>query len=157
MAAAGFRPVIAHGGLLSADAAASLPGDPIVAAWLPQRALLARSAIAVVHGGLNTVLDALAAGVPLVVIPLAYEQGAIAARVAASGAGLVIKARRAQQDLWLAIRRRRADPAFQERATWLANEIARAGGAARAADLIEALLSERPAGRAEALSVSGQP
>ncbi len=157
VAAAGFRPVISHGGLLSADATAGLPGDPIVAAWLPQRALLARSAIAVVHGGLNTVLDALAAGVPLVVIPLAYEQGAISARVAASGAGLVIKARRARQDLSPACHRLRADPAFHKRATWLAGEIARAGGAARAADLIETMMSERAAGRAEALSVSGQP
>ncbi len=64
VAAAGFRPVIAHGGLLSTAEVAALPGDPLVAPWLPQRALLAQASMAVLHGGMNSVLDALAAGVP---------------------------------------------------------------------------------------------
>ncbi len=157
VATAGFRPVIAHGGLLSADAAAALPGDPVVAAFLPQRAVLARAGLAVVHGGLNTVLDALAAGVPLVTIPLAYEQGAIAARVAASGAGLVVKARRAQHDLPSALRRLSVEAGFHQSAQHFATEIARAGGTREAADLIERLLPMRPVGRGDAIPVSDQP
>ncbi len=147
VAAAGFRPVIAHAGLLSAVEAAALPGDPIVAAWLPQRALLARSGLAVVHGGLNTVLDALAAGVPLIVIPLAYEQGAIAARVAASGAGLVVHPGLSSRGLPAACRRLRAEPSFRQRAALLAHDIATAGGSSKAADLIDELLSNALASR----------
>jgi zeaxanthin glucosyltransferase len=150
VAAAGLRPVIAHGGLLSDKEAALLQGDPVVAAWLPQRALLGRAALAVVHGGLNTVLDALASGVPLVVLPLAYEQGAIAARVAANGAGLVVKARKAARDLTAACRRVRDEPGFGRRAALLAEDIRAAGGTARAADLLEGLLPAGTVGSAPA-------
>jgi len=137
----GLRPVIAHGGRLSPAQAATLPGDPITADFLPQRAVLALSRLAVVHGGLNTVLDALAAGVPLVVTPLAYEQGAIAARVAASGAGLMVSPRRAGRDLAQACGRVLKEPGFAARAGALGREIASSGGVERAADLIEQLLA----------------
>ena len=51
--------MIAHGGGLSADEEAGLPGNPLVRAFWPQRAVLRRCAAAVLHGGFNTVLDAL--------------------------------------------------------------------------------------------------
>ncbi len=140
VAQAGFRPVVAHGGGLSCEEAATLPGEPIVAAYLPQRALLRRADVAVVHGGLNTVVDALAAGVPLVVIPLAYEQGGVAARVAASGAGLVVRRRKAGADLAAACQRIQAEPRFRQTAELFAEDIATAGGTRQACDLIEAVL-----------------
>ncbi len=86
-------------------------------------------------------LDALAAGVPLIVIPLAYEQGAIAARVAASGAGLVVHPGLSARELPAACRRLRAEPSFRQRAALLAHDIATAGGSSKAADLIDELLS----------------
>ena len=49
--------------------------------------MLARSAVAVLNGGLNTVMDALAAGVPILAVPIAFEQGAIASRIERAGAG----------------------------------------------------------------------
>jgi len=138
---AGLRPVIAHGGRLSSADAARLPGDPIVAAFLPQRAVLARCRLAATHGGMNTVIDALAAGAPLVVTPLAYEQGAIAARVGASGAGLVVKPRGARGLLQKACRALLDDPSFAANARRIADDIASAGGVARAGQLVDAWLS----------------
>lgn len=58
--------------------------------FVPQRALIARSSLVITHAGLNTTLDALSAGVPLVAIPIAAEQPGIAARIAHLGAGLVV-------------------------------------------------------------------
>ena len=86
--------LIAHGGKLRPAEAVGWPGAPRVEAFVPQRAVMERADIVVTHGGLNTVLDALAAGVPMVVVPIAFEQGAIAARIERCGAGLVIPPRR---------------------------------------------------------------
>jgi zeaxanthin glucosyltransferase len=134
----GLALTIAHGGKLESRTAASLPGRPRVESFVPQRAVLAASAATVCHGGLNTVLDALAAGVPLVVVPLAFEQGAIAARVERSGAGVVIPRRRlTAASAAAALREVLSDASYRERAEALRDEIASAGGVARAADLIE--------------------
>ena len=129
---------IAHGGRLEAMQVAGLPGRPRVESFVPQRAVLRTVAAVVTHGGLNTVLDALAAGVPLVVVPLAFEQGAIAARVSRSGAGIVVpRARLTAQSVATALRRVLEEPQFRARAEALATEIAAAGGVSRAVVLIE--------------------
>ncbi|HEX4764888.1 MAG TPA: glycosyltransferase [Lichenihabitans sp.] len=134
--------VVAHGGKLAATEAAALPGRPRVESFVPQRAVMAGMAAVVAHGGLNTVLDALAAGRPLVVVPLAFEQGAIAARVARSGAGLVIAPRKLTPErLREALTRLLVEPAFRLRAAALAREIAGAGGVMRAVTVIEATVA----------------
>ena len=134
--------VIAHGGQLAPGQATRLARSAQVAPLWPQRAVIAQADVVVTHGGLNTVLDALAAGVPLIVVPLAFEQGAIAARVERCGAGLTIPPRRLTATrLRDAIRMLRTDAAFRHNAQNLAREIAEAGGVARAADLIEAALA----------------
>ena len=91
--------VIAHGGKLSGDEERflkSLPGQPVVRDFVDQASVLAQSRAAVLHGGFNSVLDALSHGVPMVLLPLAFEQGAIAARVDRAGAGVVVKGRSTQ-------------------------------------------------------------
>ncbi|MGI4763810.1 MAG: glycosyltransferase [Janthinobacterium lividum] len=129
---------IAHGGRLDPASAAKLPGAPRVESFVPQRALLQTVSAVVTHGGLNTVLDALAAGVPLVIVPLAFEQGAIAARIERCGAGIVVPLRRLTAarlaEALMAVLER---PGYRTRAEALRAEIAEAGGVARAADLVE--------------------
>ena len=96
------------------------------------------------NGGLNTVMDALAAGVPLAVVPIAFEQAAIAARVARAGAGRRLSRRlltvgatmRALRDLTEA-------PAYRSAAGGLRDEISQAGGVGAAADVVEAVLQTR--------------
>jgi zeaxanthin glucosyltransferase len=86
---------------------------------------------------MNTVLDACAAGVPVVVAPIAFEQGAIAARVAWSGTGLVVRqGMRFRHRLTAACRKILTEPGFAEKARRMASEMALAGGASMAADLI---------------------
>jgi hypothetical protein len=82
------RCVLTVGRSTDLDALPPVPDNVTVAPFLPQRALLERAALAVSHGGLNTVLDVAAARVPHVVIPLhAYDGHVNASRVEALGAG----------------------------------------------------------------------
>lgn len=134
----GLRVVIAHGGRLDPADAARLPGDPVVAAYLPQRAVLAQCALAITHAGFNTVLDALSFGVPLVAIPLAFEQPATAARLARAGVAEIVPRRAGATILRDAVSRVLGDPRYREQAARVQIEIAAAGGVARAADLAEA-------------------
>lgn len=73
--------VMSHGGGLTPQQAAALPGNPLVVGYAPQEELLSRARLTLTHAGLNTVLDSLAHGVPLVAVPITYEQPAIARRV----------------------------------------------------------------------------
>ncbi len=145
----GLGCVIAHGGRLSAADAASLAAIATVRDFVPQRAVLRQAAAVVTHGGMNTVLDALSFGVPAICIPLAFEQAAIAARLDHAGAGLVLKPRavtsRAVAD---ALRRLLDTDSYRARAGFLRQAIAVAGGAAAAADIVEAAVANRAARRA---------
>jgi UDP:flavonoid glycosyltransferase YjiC (YdhE family) len=67
-----------------------LPPNVRVERWVPQRDVLAHASVMVCHGGAGTVLGALAAGVPLVVVPQFADHPDNAERVAAVGAGLRI-------------------------------------------------------------------
>ena len=51
-----------------------LPGHPVVVNYAPQRELFARAAAAVTHSGMNTTMQSLYFGVPLVAIPLTHDQ-----------------------------------------------------------------------------------
>jgi UDP:flavonoid glycosyltransferase YjiC (YdhE family) len=68
-----------------------LPGNVRVERWLPQAEVLPHAAAVVCHGGSGTVRGALAAGVPVAVLPLFADQPDNAARVAALGAGVALE------------------------------------------------------------------
>lgn len=82
--------IISHGGGLTDAQASNLPGSPLVVRYAPQEALLARAQLTLTHAGLNTVLDSLTHGVPIVAVPITYEQPAIARRVEWHGCGASI-------------------------------------------------------------------
>ena len=69
---------------------ALLPPHVRVQPTLPQVALLPRCALLVSHGGFNSVKEALAEGVPLVIVPVAGDQHYCAKRCQALGVGRVI-------------------------------------------------------------------
>lgn len=94
---------------------------------------------------MNTVLDAMAEGVPLVAMPIAFEQPATAARLAYAGVAEVVPAGRASQKrLTTALRTVLEQPSYREKARRIAAEMAQGHGVTDAADLIEAAVV-RPA------------
>ena len=130
--------VISHGGGLTASEAANLPGNPLVVSYAPQVDLLARATLTITHAGLNTVLDSMANGVPVVAVPITYEQPAIARRVEWVGAGETIAFNRLTPErLRQATRAVLEMPRYRAAAHRLADSIKSAGGTARAADIVE--------------------
>jgi zeaxanthin glucosyltransferase len=87
---------------------------------------------------LNTALESLAQRVPMVVLPVAYDQPGVGARVELSGVGRSIPVARLTVDrLNGAVRIVLGNPAYRERAGRLQSSIEAAHGLNRAADLIE--------------------
>jgi zeaxanthin glucosyltransferase len=152
-----LRLLLTQGGLGHVRSAEQLAGDPLIYDWVPQEAVLQRADLVVCHAGINTVLEPLAAGLPMVLMPLAFEQGAIAARMRSAGVAEVLSHRSSAAKIAQAIVKVRADPAFRQRAREVQQAIRRAGGAVGAANLIEQSLglSVQPAGATTARKVPG--
>ncbi len=136
-AALDLRLLISQGGRGRLGAAERLPGGPLIYDWVPQEAVLAHADMVVCHGGMNSVLEPLAAGLPVVVMPLAFEQSAIAARLEYAGVAVSLSHRAPARRIGSAIQAVMSDPGFRERARYVRAEMAEAGGVGRAADLIE--------------------
>ena len=118
-----------------------MPGNPLVVRAAPQLELLDRAALTITHAGMNTTMESLARGVPLVAIPITNDQPAVAARIAWTGAGLVVPPwRLTPKRLRAAVARVLAEPSFTANAARLQAAIARAGGVSKAADVVERLL-----------------
>ena len=88
-------------GQRDADLEALGPAPPNlrVEAWVNPADVLARANVAVSHGGFGTTLGAVAAGVPLVVVPLFGDQPDSARRVEAVGAGVAVWPQRADESM----------------------------------------------------------
>ena len=134
--------VLSHGGGLSDREVEQLPGEPLVVPYAPQTELLAKASLTVSHAGLNTVLDSLTHGVPIVAIPITYEQPAIAARMRWVGAGEIVALKQLTvATLRAAIQRVMDDPNYSAKAQVVAASIRQSGGVRRAADLTEAIVA----------------
>jgi UDP:flavonoid glycosyltransferase YjiC (YdhE family) len=68
----------------------AVPSNVQVEEFIPQREVFAHARAVVCHGGSGTVRGALAAGLPMVVIPVGADQPYNAQRVAAVGAGIAL-------------------------------------------------------------------
>ncbi len=144
---AGAEVTIAHCGGLSAGEAARLDADEVVA-FAPQQRAIADADVVVTHGGLNTVMDAMAVGVPVLVLPIAFDQPGVAARVLHHGVGLSMNHHTATPAaIARSVRVLLEDPRYRRRAAAMSVAVADAGGAGRAAEVVESLLGARPLAR----------
>jgi zeaxanthin glucosyltransferase len=138
--------VLSLGGGLEPERLGGLPGGPIVVGYAPQLEILSRTALVITHAGLNTVLESLSAGVPMVALPQGNDQPGVASRIAASGAGLVLTSRRLNvARLREAVRRVLIDGKFRTAAKVLQASIRELDGLERAADIVEEALGIRVA------------
>ncbi len=133
-----------QGVLVAPPEAVQAPDNLLVASYVPQLDLLARSTAAVCHGGHNTVVEALSEGLPLVVAPVRDDQPVVAAQVEAAGAGVRVRFGRIRaQTLGAALDRVLQDGAFRAAAGRVRDSFAAAGGPAQAADVVERVMRER--------------
>lgn len=152
--------VIALGGGSTPDALPTLPGQPLVVGYAPQLELLQRTTLTITHAGLNTTMESLGNGVPMVAIPIANDQPGVAARITWTGTGeMVPLSRLSVPRLRSAIKRVLTEPSYKQQALRLQAAIRDAGGVKRAADVIEQVmhtgkpvLAESPAIKATSTS-----
>ncbi|MEB2870401.1 glycosyltransferase [Pseudomonas rhizosphaerae] len=135
--------LIAHCGLL--DAAAEKRLCALGATWVtdfaPQRWALEHADAVVTHGGLNTVMDAIASATPMLVMPIAFDQPGVAARVRHHGLGLQVQ-RRARASRIAQTLREVLALSTQPFAR-LSGELSSAGGTLKAADIVETAINTR--------------
>ena len=119
-----------------------LPGNPLVVGYAPQLELLQKASLTITHAGMNTTLESLTNGVPMVAIPVTNDQPGIAARIAYTGAGEVVPLKKVSLKLLQkAVKRVLTEDSYKKNALKLQEAIKRAGGVSRAADIIEQVVS----------------
>ncbi len=134
--------VISLGGSTSPEALGSLPGNPLVVGYAPQLELLQKAALTITHAGMNTTLESLNNGVPMVAIPVANDQPGVAARVAWAGAGEVVPLSRVNvPKLRTAIQKVLTEDSYKQNAVRLQEAIQKAGGVSRAIDIVEQVVA----------------
>jgi MGT family glycosyltransferase len=117
-----------------------LPPNIRVRRWAPHSSVVRRCAAVVTTGGAGTIMAALSAGVPLVVVPTNWDKPDNALRVADTGAGLRIPSYRCSPSrLRTAVAEVITNPMYRQNAQRLAATLHRAGGPETAADLLEQL------------------
>ncbi|WP_051978630.1 nucleotide disphospho-sugar-binding domain-containing protein [Edaphobacter aggregans] len=136
--------VLSLGGGLDPAQLGPLPGNPIVVPYVPQLQILQRAATVITHAGLNTVLESLTEGLPLVAVPQGNDQPGVAARIAACGSGIIVPSRRLTTSrLRSALQSVLQQPEYRAAARRIQRAMQTINGKARAADIIEDVLRIR--------------
>jgi len=112
------------------------PGSKVVR-FVSHDEILGRAACVVCHGGLGITQKALAAGVPVVVVPFGRDQAETARRVEFAKAGVRVSPRRLTPQRLLAAAREAME--CREDALRVSRAYTAAGGASAAADAMEAI------------------
>jgi MGT family glycosyltransferase len=116
------------------------PPNLSACAQIPPMELLTGLSAVVTSGDHDTVCEALAHGLPLVVAPIRGEQPVIARQLAAAGAGLTVRFRRVQvEELRQALTAVLSEEAHRDAARQIQSCLTTAGGVAEAADRLEKL------------------
>jgi zeaxanthin glucosyltransferase len=130
-----------------------IPPNVLVVDKAPQLDLLKRSVLCITHAGLNTALESLAMGVPMVAMPIAYDQFGVAIRIAYHGVGEFLDVDNLTIDgLHELIRKILSTPAYREKAQYFKNVIEKRRGLDVAAETIERAFEQAIENRSSELS-----
>jgi len=120
----------------------TLPGDHVVVDFAPQLKLLDRAALLITQAGVNTVLESLCRGVPMVALPRTNDQPGMASRIVYSGTGLCGSSQHSTAaEIRGMVQRALAENTFRQRAMAMKETMVAAGGAIRAAEIAEVALT----------------
>ena len=133
--------VISLGGRFETEMLPHLPGNPLVTKYAPQLELLRLATMVITHGGPNTVFEALMEGKPIVAIPLAHDQPAVASRLTRLGIAEVLPVMRlSAKRIRTAVTRVLNDPGYHEAAVKMQAKLHSLHGLDRAVEVIEEAL-----------------
>jgi zeaxanthin glucosyltransferase len=133
-----IQTVLSVGTNIDPEVLGPIPPNAIVVSAAPQIELLKRASLCITHAGLNTTLESLAQGVPMVAIPIGYEQPGVAARIAHHGVGEFIEVGDLTVErLFEQIQRVTTKQGYRVRARYFQEVIAKTRGLDAAAEIIE--------------------
>ncbi len=146
-----FQLVLSVGQCINPDELRPIPSNAIIVRKAPQLELLKGAALCITHAGLNTALEALTQGVPMVALPIGYDQPGVAARIAYHGVGESLEIEKLTgEQLLEAMRKVLENQSYRERARHFQKVIAETRGLEVAADRIEqAFQTSQPFYRSE--------
>jgi zeaxanthin glucosyltransferase len=134
----GLQLVLSVGDQVDPEQIGRVPKNVVIVKRAPQLELLKRTSVCITHAGLNTVLESWAQGVPLVAIPVTYDQPGVAARIAHRRTGVVTSLDKLTADhLSTLLTEVLHNPIYRDNAGKLQKAIAEANGLSAAADLVE--------------------
>jgi zeaxanthin glucosyltransferase len=117
--------------------------DAIVVPYAPQLELISRASAVIGHGGLNSTLETITKGVPLVAIPLGFDQAGVSARLRYHRAGIVqIEKQLNPASLRRSLLSILTEPHYRLAAKSLADKINKVNGLQRCAEKIKTVLTE---------------
>lgn len=146
--------VISLGGRQEPESLQDLPGRPLIVKDAPQLELLRRAALVITHAGLNTALETLLQGKPMIAIPAVFDQPAVAARLVQAGVAIALPTERLSPGLVRsAVAKILGDPRYRAAAVKMQSNIRAVDGLKRAADVLEKSMANFAAqGRASSSS-----
>jgi MGT family glycosyltransferase len=137
----GWQVVLSVGSRVEVAELGELPAGVEVHPWVPQLSVLGHAALFVTHAGMGGCSEGLYQGVPMIAVPQAVDQFINAARVAELGVGVHLpKEQVSPATLRSAALSLVGSPEVAARSAAVRDELRATGGAARAADIIEAAL-----------------
>jgi UDP:flavonoid glycosyltransferase YjiC (YdhE family) len=130
-----------------------------VTRWVRHADVLPYCSAVITHGGHGTVIKALSAGVPLVIVPLGRDQPDNAARVVYAGAGARLRKKASVSAMRAAVARVIEDPRYRAAAGRMASRLAAERDDNLVVDELEHVVADARAavgGRGPAPGSSGQ-
>ncbi len=118
----------------------NLSENVFVQSAVDQIGVLEKTDIFLTHCGMNSASEGLYFGVPLVMLPQTSEQKGVAKRVSQLGAGVLLKGT-SPGEIRRAVRQVLEDPSYRKNAEKVGESFRACGGAAAAADWIEAQIA----------------
>ncbi|MGO8951630.1 MAG: macrolide family glycosyltransferase [Ktedonobacterales bacterium] len=130
--------ILSLGNQLDRASLRAIPENFLAEPRVPQLEILARAEIFISHGGMNSTMESLYFGVPLIVIPHTHEQHVTAERVAELGLGIALSESEVTEDALLrAVSRIDSEPDFKLRVQEMQQQVRQAGGYLRATDALQ--------------------
>lgn len=134
--------VISLGGSTKPENLPSLIGNPIVVEYAPQLDILKQATVMITHAGMNTTMECLMHGVPMIAIPVTNDQPGVSSRIVWTGVGERISLRELSVEKLRAVTQSvLTNPSYKEAALSLKAACRSAGGTQRAADIIETVVA----------------
>ncbi|WP_413287171.1 macrolide family glycosyltransferase [Bacillus mojavensis] len=138
-----WQVIMSVGKTIDPESLDEIPANFTIRQSVPQLEVLAKADLFISHGGMNSTMEAMNVGVPLVVIPQMHEQELTAKRVDELGLGVYLpKEEVTVSRLQEAVQAVSGDQEVLSRVKNMQKDVKEAGGAERAAAEIEAFIKK---------------